>query len=311
MSLDDYYGLHLQETGVELEFVRLSPDDVVQYYVSPRNYKILSDVWMDISTAGNLTDFPHEKHEQLLERIIRWATKPGDLVLDSFGGSGSTGAVAHKMGRRWVMVELQQTAYTHILPRLQKVVDGTDQGGISEAVGWKGGGGFRFYKLAPSVLAKDRWENWTINPQFNAAMLAEAMCKLEGFTYSPSGSEYWMQGYSSERDFIYTTTQFLSFEQLQSLSDEVGEGRSLLIMCSAYSGDPEAFSNLTIKKIPQAVLNKCEWGKDDYSLKVENLPKAPEPDLLPSPGGRGAGGEGKRPKDRGMDGLFDNLEGER
>ncbi|MBF6593581.1 MAG: site-specific DNA-methyltransferase [Thermaceae bacterium] len=250
--------------------------------------------------------FATPKPERLLERIIHIATNPGDLVLDSFAGSGTTGAVAHKMGRRWVMVELQQTAYTHIVPRLRKVIDGSDQGGISEGVGWKGGGGFRFYKLAPSLLARDKWENWVINPAYNAAMLSEALCKLEGFTYSPSDTEYWMQGYSTERDFFYATTQHLTLEQLQSVSDEVGAERSLLIICSAYSADPAMFPNLTIKKIPQAVLNKCEWGKDDYSLKVENLPKAPSPAeqaalvLSAKPP--------KPPKDRGMDSLFD-LEG--
>jgi adenine-specific DNA-methyltransferase len=227
--------------------------------------------------------FPNEddifitpKPEKLLQRIIQLATNPGDIVLDSFAGSGTTGAVAHKMGRRWVMVELQETAHTHIIPRLRKVIDGTDQGGISESVGWKGGGGFRYYKLAPSVLAKDKWDNWVVNPSFNAEMLSEAMCKLEGFTYAPSDSVYWLHGYSTERDFIYVTTQHLSLEQLQSISDDVGSERSLLILCSAYRASAEMFSNLTIKKIPQAVLHKCEWGKDDYSLKVENLPKAPE-----------------------------------
>jgi adenine-specific DNA-methyltransferase len=251
--------------------------------------------------------FDTPKPEQLIYTILHIATNPGDIVLDSFAGSGTTGAVAHKMGRRWVMVELQQTAYTHILPRLRKVVDGTDQGGISGAVGWKGGGGFRFYKLAGSLMARDRWGNSVINPVYNAAMLAEALCKLEGFTYAPSDTEYWMQGYSTERDFFYATTQHLTLEQLQSISDEVGQERSLLIMCSAYSADPRRFPNLTIKKIPQAVLSKCEWGKDDYSLRVENLPKAPSPteqtalELAATPA-RG------RAKNRGMAGLFDSLE---
>src|SRR5262249_4724567 len=122
LTLDEYYGLKKQETGVELDFVRLGPDGTVQYYVPPRNYKILSDVWMDLRTAGKLTDFSHEKHEELLERIIRWSTKPGDWVLDSFAGSGTTGAVAHKMGRLWIMVELGEHCHTHILPRLQKVI---------------------------------------------------------------------------------------------------------------------------------------------------------------------------------------------
>ena len=113
-------------------------------------------------------------------------TNRGDLVLDSFAGSGTTGAVAHKMGRRWIMVELGEHCHTHIIPRLTRVIDGKDPGGITNAVGWKGGGGFRYYRLAPSLLEKDKWGNWVINHDYNAAMLAEAVCKLEGFTYAPS-----------------------------------------------------------------------------------------------------------------------------
>src|SRR5205814_10292417 len=137
-----------------------------------------------------------------------------------------TGAVAHKMGCRWIMVELGEHCHTHIIPRLKKVIDGEDAGGITEAVDWKGGGGFRYYTLAPSLLEKDKWGNWVISKEFNAAMLAEAVCKLEGFTYGPSDSVYWQQGRSTECDFIYVTTANLNHEQLQQLNDEVGEQRS-------------------------------------------------------------------------------------
>ncbi len=222
--------------------------------------------------------FDTPKPERLLKRVLEIATNPNDLVLDSFAGSGTTGAVAHKMGRRWIMVELGDHCHTHIIPRLQKVIDGTDQGGISKAVDWKGGGGFRYYKLAPSLMEQDKWGNWVICKEYNAAMLAEAVCKLEGFVYAPSDSLYWRHGHSTETDFIYVTTQNLSHEQLQALSDEVGASRSLLVCCSAFRGRPDAFSNLTVKKIPNAVLSRCEWGHDDYSLKIENLPqKPPEP----------------------------------
>lgn len=226
--------------------------------------------------AFNPTDvFDTPKPERLIKHVLNLATDPGDLVLDSFLGSGTTAAVAHKMGRRWIGIELGEHCHTHCLPRLKKVVDGADPGGITEAVGWKGGGGFRYYKLAPSLLMQDKWGNLVINQAFNAPMLAEAVCKLEGFTYAPSDSIYWQQGHSTERDFLYTTTANLSHEQLQQLSDEVGTDRSLLVVCSAFRGRKEGYSNLTVKKIPKAVLHRCEWGKDDYSLKVENLPKAP------------------------------------
>ena len=195
--------------------------------------------------------------------------------MDSFGGTGTTGAVAHKMGRRWIMVELGEHCHTHIIPRLKKVIDGQDPGGITESVQWKGGGGFRYFKLAPSLLEEDRWGNWVISKEYNAPMLAEALCKLEGFTYSPSDTVYWQHGRSTERDYLYVTTANLSHEQLLELNDEVGAERSLLVLCNAFRGRADQYPNLTVKKIPTHVLARCEWGHDDYSLRVENLPKAP------------------------------------
>ncbi len=230
--------------------------------------------------AHNSVDiFDTPKPERLIHRVLHIATNPGDLVLDSFLGSGTTAAVAHKMGRQWIGIELGEHCHTHCLPRLQKVINGEDPGGITKSVEWKGGGGFRYFKLAPSLLEKDKWDNWVISKEYNAAMLAEAVCKLEGFVYAPSDSLYWQHGYSTEQDFIYSTTASLTHAQLQQLSDEVGPERSLLVVCTSFRGSKDGYPNLTVKKIPKTVLNRCEWGKDDYSLRVENLPKAP-----PKPG---------------------------
>lgn len=227
----------------------------------------------------NPTDiFATPKPERVMQRILHLGTNEGDVVLDSFGGSGTTAAVAHKMKRRWIMVELGDHCYTHIIPRLKKVIDGEDQGGITKAVNWKGGGGFRFYELAPSLLKKDKWDNYIINPEYNAEMLAEAMCKHLGFTYDPSDSIYWIHGHSTETDFIYVTTQNLTREMLQAISDEVGDERTLLICCKAFRAGKNEFANLTLEKIPNAILKRCEWDKDDYSLQVESLTvKEPEP----------------------------------
>jgi adenine-specific DNA-methyltransferase len=123
-------------------------------------------------------------------------------------------------------------------------------------------------------LEKDRWGNWVVNKEYNAEMLAAAICKLEGFTYAPSDTHYWQHGHSTETDFIYVTTQTLNSDQLQALSDDVGGEKSLLVCCSAFKGDANRYPNLTLKKIPKMVLTKCEWGHDDYSLNVENLPYA-------------------------------------
>jgi len=251
------------------------------------------------SLFGKIDAFDTPKPERLMHRILSIATNPKDMVLDSFAGSGTTGAVAHKMGRRWIMVELGEHCHTHIIPRLKKVVDGADSGGITEAVDWKGGGGFRYYRLAPSLLEKDKWGQWVISKEFNPTMLAEAACKLEGFTYAPSDTLYWQHGHSTERDFIYVTTQELSAGQLAQLSDEVGSERTLLVLCAAFrysKGVGERYSNLTVKKIPKQLLSRCEWGHDDYSLKVENLPKAP-----PAP---------PKTDKRGQQSLFNSDEGQ-
>ncbi len=193
------------------------------------------------------------------------------------------------------MIELGDHCHTHILPRLKKVIDGEDLGGITEDVGWKGGGGFRYYSLAPSMLEKDEYGNFVISRQHNAPMLAEAMCKQMGFTFSPSDSIYWQHGHSSETDFIYVTTQTLSRRQLAALSDEVGEKRSLMVCCSALRSKVSGFANLTLVKIPNAVLERCEWGKDDYSLNVANLPMMQEvgEDSQPEPAKPQKSGQGQ------------------
>ena len=235
---------------------------------------------------GEKAFFETPKPEALLSRILQMASNSGDLILDSFAGSGTTGAVAHKMGRRWIMIELGEHVHTHIIPRMKKVIDNTDRGGVTTATGWNGGGGFRYFRLAPSLLTEDKWGNWVISKEYNPDMLAEAVCKLEGFTYAPSDTTYWQQGYSTERDFLYVTTAHLTPEHLQQLNDEVGPERSLLVLCTAFRGKADRFPSLTVRKIPKQVLSRCEWGHDDYSLQVENLPKAP-----PKPGQQALFGE--------------------
>ncbi len=244
----------------------------------------VSDNWTDISNDGGVgqegnVHFPNgKKPERLLQRVILSASEPGDIILDSFLGSGTTAAVAHKMGRRWIGIELGEHAYTHCFPRLKAVVDG-EQGGISKAVNWKGGGGFRFYTLAPSLLKKDKFGQWVISKEYNADMLAAAMAKHMGFTFYPSESQFWKQGYSSENDFIFTTTQFLTVQQLEAIAEDMQPGESLLICCKSYQKECEnRFPNITVKKIPHILLNRCEFGRDDYSLNIIQTPTVEEED---------------------------------
>lgn len=238
------------------------------------------DLWLDIKTTGgvgqegNVLFTNSKKPEKLIKKIISMCTREGDLVLDSFLGSGTTAAVAHKMGRKYIGIEMGHHAYTHCVQRLKQVVKGVDQTGISKAVNWKGGGGFKFYELAPSLLKEDKFGNLVINKEYNADMLAAAMAKQEGFTYSPDADNYWKQGYSSETDFIYTTTQFMTAEGLAAIHETMGEDESLLICCTSFQKEcRSAFPNITIKKIPQMLLGRCEFGKDDYSLNIIDMPQ--------------------------------------
>jgi adenine-specific DNA-methyltransferase len=217
--------------------------------------------------------FSTPKPERLIKRVLELSTKEGDLILDSFLGSATSAAVAHKMKRSWIGIELGEHATTHCLPRLQKVVSGQDKGGITEAVNWQGGGGFKFYTLAPSLVQKDKYGTEIINPQYNANMLAAAMAKQEGFRYQPDENNYWKQGMSSEKDFIFTTTQFVTVAILDNLIEELKPGESLLVCCKSFSKScANRHSNITIKKIPQMLLGRCEFGKDDYSFNIVNLP---------------------------------------
>ena len=281
-----YYG----KNGDRLPIIKSYLSEVQDGFV-PKTLWLASEVGSNQSAKRDhlrkllvgIEPFSTPKPEGLVNRALHISTNPGDLVLDSFAGSGTTCAVAHKMGRRWIMVELGEHCHTHIAPRLQKVIDGQDPGGVTQATSWLGGGGFRYYELAPTLLSTDRWGNLVINPEYDAGMLSAAMCKLEGFTYAPSETVWWQQGRSSECDFIYVTTQTMGPEQLEALSHEVGtdpnDPRSLLVCCGAYRGvtatqAAQSWPKLTLKKIPKMVKDRCEWGHDDYSLNVANLPMA-------------------------------------
>lgn len=245
---------------------------------------LLCDFWEDVDFQNTQheggVDFPNSKKtEALLMRILSLFTNEGDLVLDSFLGSGTTAAVAHKMHRKYIGIELGSHAYSHCYTRLKAIVSGTDQSGISRALSWKGGGGFKFYELAPSLLKKDTHGHLVINKEYNADMLAAAMAKMEGFTYEPSTEIFWKQGHSSETDFIYTTTQFVTVESLGAILDTMADGETLLVCCKAFQPECKNFSSrISVKKIPSVLLGRCEFDHDDYSLNIIDLPQTEEID---------------------------------
>lgn len=233
------------------------------------------NAWMKNLTKEGDVQFPMgKKPEKLVSQIFDMCTFEGDLVLDSFLGSGTTAAVAQKMKRRYIGIELGIHALTLCAPRLKKVTDGTDQGGISKAQNWEGGSGFKFYELAPSLLKEDKFGNLVINKEYNADMLAAAMAKQEGYTYQPSQEVYWKQGFGSETDYIYTTTQFMTVEALSAIHETMSEDETLLICCTSFQREcKQAFNNISIKKIPQMLLGRCEFDKDDYSLHIISAPE--------------------------------------
>lgn len=216
---------------------------------------------------GDADAFGYPKPEKLIQTLINAVTEPEDLVLDCFLGSGTTAAVAHKMGRRWIGIEMGDHIYSHCLPRLKKVIDCEDAGGITKSVKWQGGGGFKFYELGSTLIVTDKHGRQVISDKYNPEMLAEALCKLMGYKYAPDKETYWKQGYSSEKNFIFTTTMNVEEQLLAEISQALGDG-NLLVCCGAFTGNKTAYDNITIKKIPQAILKKCQWGSAGYPLPV-------------------------------------------
>ena len=222
---------------------------------------------------GNDNIFDTPKPETLLERIIHIASNPGDLVLDSFLGSGTTAAVAHKMGRKYIGIEMGDHAYTHCKVRMDKVIAGVDNGGVTKSTGWQGGGGYRFYELAPSLINRDPFDEYVINEEYDADMLAAAVALHEGFHYQPDGHLFWKQSIGNEKSYLFVTTRHLNSTYLDSIKDTMEDGEYLIIACRSFeNGLDRAYDNITIKKIPQILLDRCEFGKDDYNLNIVHPP---------------------------------------
>lgn len=222
---------------------------------------------------GSETSFDTPKPERLIERIIHIATNPGDLVLDSFLGSGTTAAVAHKMGRRYIGIEMGNHAYTHCKVRLDKVIAGEDPGGITKSAKWEKGGGYRFYELAPTLINRDDFGEYVINGEYDADMLAAGVALHEGFTYHPDGKLFWKQSIGNEKSYLFVTTRHLNSQYLDAIKSGMEEDEYLTIACCSYDeGLDRACDHIAIKKIPQMLLDRCEFGKTDYNLNIVHPP---------------------------------------
>ena len=227
----------------------------------------------DIANEGGVYFPRSKKPEQLLRRIIEMSTEPGDYILDSFLGSGTTAAVAHKMGRRWIGVEMGDHAYTHCKTRMDNVIASSDSLGITKSESWQGGGGYRFYELAPSLINEDPFGEYVINPDYDADMLAAAVALHEGFTYQPNADMFWKQSVGNEKSYLFVTTRHLNSTFLDSIKDSMEDDEYLIIACRSFeSGLDKAYDHITLKKIPQMLLSRCEFGKTDYNLNIVHPP---------------------------------------
>lgn len=227
----------------------------------------------DIANEGGVYFPRSKKPEQLIRRIIEMSTEPGDIVLDSFLGSGTTAAVAHKMGRRYIGIEMGDHAYTHCKTRLDSVISGTDKLGITKSLDWQGGGGYRFYELAPTLINKDEFGEYIINPEYSADMLAAAMALHQGFTYEPDSSAFWKQSHGNEKSYLFVTTRHLNAAFMDSIIGGMEDDEYLVIACYSYDkGMDKLNPHITVKKIPQMLLESCEFDKTDYNLNIIHPP---------------------------------------
>lgn len=231
------------------------------------------DLYNNAGYEGGIVFRGGKKPEAWLKELFYIAgISKNDIVLDSFLGSGSTAATCHKLGIKYIGVELGDHAYTHCKVRLDKVIEG-EQGGISKDVNWQGGGGYRFYELAPTLINKDDLDEEIINTDYNADMLAAAVALHEGFRYEPDGQVFWKQSKGTENSYLFVTTKHITRAYLTTIAATMDANEHLVIACKTFDKNVvKAYKNIVVKKIPEMLLNRCEFGKDDYNLNIINPP---------------------------------------
>lgn len=226
----------------------------------------------NINDEGGVKFKASKKPERLIRDILYTFTKEGDYVLDSFLGSGTTCAVAHKMNRRWIGIEFGEHCYNLSKVRLDNVING-DQTGISKLINWQGGGGYKFYELAPTLIKTDSFGELIINEQYNADMLASAVALHEGFEYNPSNEVFWKQSKGSEKSYLYVTTKYITENVLESIKSTMKDDEYLVIACTSFDSElKNKYKNITLKKIPQMLLKNCEFDKENYNLNIIEPP---------------------------------------
>jgi len=229
--------------------------------------------WINVTKEGSVAFPMGKKPESLIKRVLEMATEEGDIVLDSFLGSGTTCATAHKMKRKWIGIEMGEQAYTHCKVRLDKIINGEDNGGITKEVNWEKGGGYKFYELAPSIINYDVFGQPIINKNYNADMLASAVALHEGYDYSPDKDIFWKQSKSNENAYLFVTTMHITENLINKIANEMADNEFLIIACKSYDSECVSLNkNIKVKKIPEMLLGKCEFNKNNYNLNIINPP---------------------------------------
>ena len=227
----------------------------------------------NVASEGKVRFPMSKKPEFLLKQIFNMATKEKDLVLDSFLGSGTTCAVAQKINRKFIGIEMGSHAYTHCKVRLDKVIDGSDKSGISKDIKWHGGGAYKFYELAESLINRDAFGEYIINKDYNPDMLAAAVALHEGFEYGPDSEFFWKQSKANENSYLFVTTRHINSGYIESIKTTMEDEEYLVIACKSFDSDiSDKYPNITIKKIPQMLLSKCEFDMDNYNLNIISPP---------------------------------------
>ena len=258
-SLDAYFGLVKQQEGRNLDFVRLGPGRTVQYYIPPRNYRILSDMWMDLRTSGKHTDFPHEKHLELIERMIRWTTTPDSIILDSFAGSGTTAHAVLALNkddggdRRFILVECEDYADSITAERVRRVIGGVP--GARDASLREGlGGSFAYCELgdpideegmltAESLPSRSALAAYLLHVSSGlSAESAELPAERDdGPFYRSETTSYYLL-YRPDREWLRGGEGMLSESVARRIRDELAEsggGKAVVFAPGKYMGQRE------------------------------------------------------------------------
>ncbi|PTK31162.1 site-specific DNA-methyltransferase [Staphylococcus hominis] len=236
----------------------------------------LTSVWKheeipkaDLAKEGNVEFSRSKKPEQLIKRILELSTNEGDLILDSFLGSGTTAAVAHKMNRKWIGIELGEHALTLCKPRLDRVIDNKDKSGITKSVNWNGGGGYDFYSLAPSLIKEDELGERVINKDLTDEQLSRTIALHEGFSLIKEDNYYWKQFKGTEHSYLYVLNDYVSEELLNDIQNSMQKDEFLLLVCRSFDNHIiNKFNNIKIKKIDSYRLENYDYAQENYKLNI-------------------------------------------